>query len=238
MLLLAAQLFSTYISPRDSQLGIRAARHLALFGWALKSHFRESPANDIVDTLLVAPSADASYVLAQRKRPVAILARLRQMMMQMSDRQLISTTEHRLIEDNIRNLNNVITVGERIRASPIPPVYNAHATRLMVVYLMCLPWALLGSNMGATSATIITLVVGFAMLGLDEMSHMFEQPFRFMPLYQIAKVSMLDVADAFCRFPPPLEQTEAKAVAVTKPSYWSVAGRDPSLPYDGSNFSE
>jgi predicted membrane chloride channel (bestrophin family) len=210
---------------------------LALFGWVLKSHFRETSANDIVETLLVAPSADASYVLGQRKRPIAILARLRQMMMRMLDSKTISTTEHRLIEDNIRSLDEVITVGERIRASPIPPVYNAHATRLMVVYLFCLPWALLGSNMGATSATVITLVVGFAMLGLDEMSHMFEQPFRFMPLYQIAKVSMLDVADAFCRFPPPLDEREAASVSLAKPAYWSVAGRDPFLPYDGSNFS-
>lgn len=81
------------------------------------------------------------------------------------------------------------------------------------------------------------------MLGLDEMSHMFEQPFKFMPLYHLAKVSMLDVADAFCKRPPELDDDDSKDNTTTtipfyRPSYWSVKGRDPKLPYDGSDFPE
>jgi len=75
------------------------------------------------------------------------------------------------------------------------------------------------------------------MLGLDEMSHMFEQPFRFMPMLDLSRVSMIDVADAFCRFPPDLDDDTVPA-KLQRPSYWSVAGRDPKLPYDGSDFPE
>lgn len=73
------------------------------------------------------------------------------------------------------------------------------------------------------------------MLGLDEMSHMFEQPFKFMPLYHLSKVSMVDVADAFCRRPPDLDTTTVPA-KLHRPLYWSVKGRDPKLPYDGSDI--
>jgi hypothetical protein len=216
-------------------LGFKAARHLALFGWLLKSHLRDTAddasAETLIRTLLCSSRSssdggntndntridgmeDAMYILGERKKPVAILNRLRQIMAHMSRRQLISTTEHRLIEDNIRELDNVITVGERIRSTPIPPIYAGHSTRLMMLYLVFLPLALLGNAcMNGISTMAVTMVVGYAMLGLDEMSHMFEQPFRFMPLHQLARVSTLDVADAFCRPPPPLFANEAATVA-------------------------
>lgn len=72
------------------------------------------------------------------------------------------------------------------------------------------------------------------MLGLDEMSHMFEQPYRFMPLYQLAKVSMLDVADALCWQPSPesssINNTQRNASPPKPPLYWATAAADPSLP--------
>lgn len=72
------------------------------------------------------------------------------------------------------------------------------------------------------------------MMGLDEISHIFEQPFKFMPMYQISKVAMLDVADAFCRPPPPLRlgATGASSWIRSRPKYWAIK-TDPSLPYDG-----
>jgi ion channel-forming bestrophin family protein len=211
-----ALLINNYILQHDLRLGIKAARHLALFGWLLKCHLRDTAddanAEQLIRTLLSGgddqqrEEVDAKYVLGERKKPVAILNRLRQIMSSMSTRKLITTTEHRLIEDNIRELDAVITVGERIRSTPIPPIYAGHSTRLMMLYLFFLPLALLGASMNGISTIAVTMVVGYAMLGLDEMSHMFEQPFRFMPLHQLARVSTLDVADAFCRPPPPLDE--------------------------------
>ena len=49
------------------------------------------------------------------------------------------------------------------------------------------------------------MVVGFAMFGLDEISHLFEQPFRVIPMYQMSKRSMQAVADAFTCRPPMLD---------------------------------
>jgi len=230
-----AMLFAAYIYPKNEILGLKAARLLSLFGWTLKSHIRNSAALDVVRTLLP-PSMNASYryVAHQRKPPVALLNLLRQIMYEMAETGNIGTTEHRLIEQGISGLNDVIMTAEKIRATPIPPVYSAHATRLMMFYLACLPLALLGLNLSNVESVFLTLVVGFAMLGLDEISHIFEQPFRFMPLYQLAKVSMLDVADAFTCRPPPLsadEEDESKQdeEEPPEPNYWT--GLDGCIPY-------
>ena len=42
------------------------------------------------------------------------------------------------------------------------------------------------------------------MFGLDEISHLFEQPFRVIPMYQMSKRSMQAVADSFTCRPPAL----------------------------------
>ena len=56
------------------------------------------------------------------------------------------------------------------------------------------------------------------MLGLDEISHVLEQPFRIIPMHQMAKGVMLDVGDAFiCK--PPMEG-EIYEEMKEKPSYW------------------
>ena len=186
-------------------------------------------------------NASFKYVTRQRKAPVALLSMLRQIVCETSTSRTVSTTESRLIEQCISGLNNVVMTAEKIRATPIPPVYSAHATRLMMFYLGCLPWALLGLNLSNGASLLMTMVVGFAMLGLDEISHIFEQPFRFMPLYQLAKVSMLDVADAFCCRPPPISADYFEDESIQdeeepqEPTYWK--GLNGSIPYlkPGSN---
>ena len=231
-----AMLFSTYIYPKNEILGLKAARLLSLFNWTLKSHIRNTGALDVVRTLLPENlNASYRYVARQRKPPVAILSLLRQIMYEMGETGKISSTEHRLIEQGLTGLNDVIMTVEKIRATPIPPLYSAHATRLMMFYLASLPLALLGLDLSGAASIFLTIVVGFAMLGLDEISHIFEQPFRFMPLYQLAKVSMLDVADAFTCRPPPLsadyedESIQDEEEQTPEPRYWK--GLDGCIPY-------
>lgn len=226
-----ALLCSAYIMHRDRRLGLKTARLLALFGWSVLLHLREINSDDVIRCLL--QPMDASYVLYHRKRPIAILFRLRQIMENLQSRGLLGTTEHRLIEDCLRQLNGVVMEGERMRASPIPPVYAAHAGRLMVFYLLSLPYALIGVGLDWLAVIGLTLIVGFAMLGLDEMSHLFEQPFKFMPLHQLSKVSTIDVADCYCRSPPSLDENDFNRSYIEKaPSYWATQDMSPTLPYE------
>ena len=68
---------------------------------------------------------------------------------------------------------------------------------------------------------MVTSAVSFAMLGLDEISHLLEQPFQLMPLQELSKRMMMDVGDAFV-FQPPCLTNEVAEVEETRrlPSYW------------------
>jgi predicted membrane chloride channel (bestrophin family) len=60
---------------------------------------------------------------------------------------------------------------------------------------------------------LVSGAVGFAMLGLDEITFILENPFALMPLYQQSKNIMLDVADAFTCQPPNLKSNLQKIKA-------------------------
>ena len=192
----------------------------------LQSHIRDSDEEVLVHVMLPNP-VDAAFVLNQRKRPVALMARLRQCVNQLCDDNQIKNPQHNQLEKNISELHKVIMICEAFRATPIPPVYTHHASRLLVLYLAVLPLALHGAFSSAGVTLLATSAVGFAMLGLDEISYLCEQPFRLMPLHQLSKTSMLDVADAMCCRPPELSGTNGDATAsvleddfLLKKVYW------------------
>lgn len=165
--------------------------------------------------------ADANFLLRQRKLPVAVTARLRQALADLSSRDLMKVPQHNAMEKTLGDLHNVIMICERIQASAIPSVYTAHTSRLLMVYLFFLPLALHGSG----GAVFVSSLVGFAMLGLDEISHFLEEPFRLMPIYQLSKTSMLDVADAVvCQpgsLPTSFEQEDPSGEVIAKKAdYW------------------
>ncbi len=221
-----AQLISAFIYPVDKELGIMLARHVAIFGWLLKSELKITGSEDIADIVhtMLPNEKDAVYVLSQRQKAVAVVSRIRQVIHHLAKDHRLSTAEEIALDHTAHSLSEVITATGRIRASPIPTLYTSHTSRLLVFYLFCLPAALYSSGLDTLLTTIITMVVGYSMLGLDEISHLFEQPFRVVPMYQISKRSMLAVADALtCRPPSLTDDTTAKAELQQKEltTYWS-----------------
>jgi predicted membrane chloride channel (bestrophin family) len=201
------QLISVSVFPYDNQMGLLMARHNAAFCWALKAHVRGMSCDDILETLLPNP-VDAQFVSKyQRKPPAAIIMRLRQILEYMIQRQKIDKEVQKQIFQAISRLNEALTISERIRCSPLPPIYTAHTTRLLIFYLFWLPLALFGTIQNGFATLVVTMAVGYAMLGLDEISHICELPFKFMPLRQLSKMSMVDAADAVTYQPPPLDPT-------------------------------
>ncbi len=190
-------------------------RHISIYLWLLKSHLRDTRDDDIVRTML--PNADdANYVMNHRKAPVAVLAKLRQCLVSLTDRGLLNTAEHLRLEKNVVELDHVIMTTERIRASPIPPLYSSHTGRLLILNLFLLPLSLTPNVVEKAKLLFVvltTVLVGFAMFGLDEISFALEQPFRLMPLYQLSKVAMLDVSDAMAYQPPLLPRRVANGLA-------------------------
>jgi ion channel-forming bestrophin family protein len=231
-----AQLTAAAVYPKNQYLGLKLARHVSLFAWLLKNFLRGESVNgtdeDIIRVMLSPDPADAEYILSQRKKPVAVVTRIRQVI---SEGVHLNTAEEIAMDHTAHELNHCITTCERIVASPIPPLYTAHTGRLLMFYLFFLPLALRGSMLlpNAISTVLTTAAVAYAMIGLDEMSFLTEQPFRLMPLWHLSKNSMRDVGDALCCQPPRLspEQKPAKPFDGVN---GSVSGGDvlsPPLPY-------
>jgi predicted membrane chloride channel (bestrophin family) len=231
-----SQLIASNIYPTNPALGLKAIRHVALFSWLLKGFLRGPAVNgsdqDIICTMLPSfrpeqntVSPDAAYILQrERKRPVAIVTRLRQIFAHLHRNNQLTTSEASRLDSAVQKLNNCIMVTERIQASPIPPVYTAHACRLLILYLATLPFALRGTNLLNDFGTVVaTATIGFAMLGLDEISHLTEEPFRLMPLYHLSKNSMKDCGDALVCQPPPLFEDDDSnpGKPYSRPPYWS-----------------
>ncbi len=220
-----AQLISAFIYPVDKKLGIMLARHVAIFGWLLKSELRLTAKEDVEDIVytMLPNKADAIYVLSQRQKANAVVSRIRQVIHHLGKDHRLSTAEEIALDHTAQCLSEVITATGRIRASPIPTLYTSHASRLLVFYLFCLPSALHWSGLNSFMTTTITMVIGYSMFGLDEISHLFEQPFRVIPMYQISKRSMLAVADALTCRPPKLtndEDTSEEPTQKELTSYW------------------
>jgi predicted membrane chloride channel (bestrophin family) len=205
----AASLIVTMIYPKNPQLALKLLRHVALYGWLLKGFLRGPEVNgddqDIIRTMLRNNHEDIDYVLAQRKSPMAVVMRLRQVVQYLSDRHVINTAEELALDHTTQELNHCLMTTERIRASPIPPLYTSHTGRLLMFYLFFLPLALCGSGtLDGLTTVLTTTATAYAMLGLDEISFLLEQPFRLMPLFQLSKNSMTDVADTAVIRPPPI----------------------------------
>lgn len=199
-----AQLLATYVYSKDKKLGLNSARHLAIFAWLLKGLLRDTDDTDVVDIMLPSKS-DADFLKSQRKRPAACIARIRQVVANLAARNVMPVAAHQQLELNLNEMNYILGMCERLKGSPIPPLYTSHASRLLVFYLFFLPVALNGARVKGMVNVLVTATVSYAMLGLDEISHLLEQPFQLMPMHELSRNMMLDVADAFVCQPPLLK---------------------------------
>ena len=231
-----SQFLQSNVYSKSPDLTLRAVRHVALFPWLLKGYLRGVEVNgsdeDIIRALLPPVSrksdelsSDAAYILdRKRKRPAAAISRLRQIVSYWENEQhVLTVSECHKLDVSIEHLNKCIAIAERIQSSPIPPVYTAHTGRLVMFYLFLLPFALQGLLESSTASVAAkTVAIAFAMLGLDEISHMTEEPFRLMPLYHISKYCMKDSGDAFACAPPPLFSNDDAVLHKREPpSYWN-----------------
>eukprot|EP00977_Amphora_coffeiformis_P008510 scaffold1924_cov218-Amphora_coffeaeformis.AAC.2 len=207
-----SSLMKHFVYHGNPDLALKMARHVSIFSWVLKNFLRGRKVTgddeDIIRTMLPHP-ADADYVLSQRKMPVAIVMRLRQALAHLSHAKALSTAEEMAIDHTIQSMDSIIMLSERLVASPIPPLFTTHAARLLTFYLFFLPVALHSTgSLNEVGIYVTVAAVGFAMLGLDEISHLMEQPFKLAPLYHLCKNAMRDVADAFCLPVPSLAEKQ------------------------------
>ena len=99
-------------------------RHVALFGWLLKSQLRSSKKDEVVDIVrvMLPNKKDADYVLSQRQKTVAVITRIRQVISVLGKEHRLTTAEEIALDHTAHSLSEAITSTGRIRSSLIPTV--------------------------------------------------------------------------------------------------------------------
>ncbi|WP_247215925.1 bestrophin family ion channel [Synechococcus sp. C9] len=161
----------------ESQRRQRILQMLTGFAVATKLHLRE-----VTDNPELVPyfNADELTQLQQsRNRPLQITLWIQDYLQQEFQQERIDTV--RLLELN-QFLNAIIqglTACERIRQTPIPPAYLIYLRRLIALYCLCLPLALV-TQWGWWTVLVVG-VVGFILFGIEELGRQIADPFGFDP---------------------------------------------------------
>mmetsp|Transcript_27705 Transcript_27705/g.59264 ORF Transcript_27705/g.59264 Transcript_27705/m.59264 type:complete len:518 (-) Transcript_27705:14-1567(-) len=164
-------------------------RYLAIFGWCMKAAFRrDEDESEIIRAAL--PKEEAEWLLFGANgigRPVAILSRLRCLILrlatlsyssssshyeihtrveetrkqQMQQHQqhnfMLSPLIHLALEERLYDLEQAFGICNRILMSPIPPTYTRHTSRVLCLFLFLLPLALAGMNNMAPLALLLSV---------------------------------------------------------------------------------
>ena len=72
---------------------------------------------------------------------LALLGRVRQVLMRELDAGELSATQHYAIDMDVRELSSVVATCERLFSSPIPPNMARHGVRSLILWLFGIPTA-------------------------------------------------------------------------------------------------
>lgn len=183
-------LIRSYVLPFYPEAAILSARHVAMFGWLLKSTVRgEDRAKEleVMRAVLGEESKDFEWLASHPKPVWAIGIRLRQIIAAVAEKYPGNMiVAHNLLEEGIANLEGVAGVCERILASPIPPTYSRHLSRVLSIWLAMLPFGLIGSGIPVLGVVMSSAFTSYVLVGLDELTMEIENCFSMLPLQQLA----------------------------------------------------
>ena len=158
----------------------------------------------------------------KRNRPLYILRTLETFIHQTliekySDPNQHWATSPKYIEkhfiESLHGLSSSLAICERILKQPVPLSYSRHTSRFLSLYLLALPFNLVGT-LGWITIPIISAVC-WSFVSVQEIGHFIEEPFdiktQVIPLNQIASVVRLDVSEILDEVieSPELEKMEA-----------------------------
>ena len=95
-----------------------------------------------------------------------------------------------------------VGICERILSSPVPPTYTRFTSRILIIWLACVPLVLGDLNMSCATIVLGTLLTSYVMVGIDEIAIEIEEPMRLLPLVQLCNATMKDAVSRLVPMPP------------------------------------
>lgn len=188
-----ASLLRVYVWPLHPPTAIMAVRYLAVLGWSIKAFVRNETDGDdshlrqVYEIMLGQEEAAWLLDVKTMRPPVALVLRLRQLVADVARRRPGDSffVPHASMESCLDDLDAVMGGCERLFASPIPPTYSRHLSRIMCMYLILLPFALVFSTPSLGAVVASSTLVSYVLIGIDEIGMEIENPFQLLPLQQL-----------------------------------------------------
>ena len=145
---------------------------IGAFPFILKEHLRKMDWNLLPDGLQ--EKMPTGFADAQHK-PNFLLNSLSAIYSTAYKQGKISGEQLIILEDEVSNLMDIQGACERIRNTPIPFGYTIHLKRILLIYLLTLPFGFI-KTMGWYS-TPFMIMVFYTMVGIELMGEEIEEPF-------------------------------------------------------------
>lgn len=162
-------------------------RYLSIYGWTVKALLRgESEHATLVLNTVLPPKEAAWMDQSPADHPTSIIFRVRQILAANIDRLPLAASQ--AMEARLCELEITLGVCKRLLASPIPPTYTRHTSRVLCLFLGMLPIAMVGSKASLLATLINISLISYVFVGIDEIGVEIEHPFPLLPMYHLSVV--------------------------------------------------
>lgn len=152
-------------------------RRQIAFVHATRCALRRQPAAEDIAPFL--DTGTLQCVMSCQNVPAALLQQMGEQLATAVDQQVLTEWQMQRIDSTLSDLSNVLGACERIKNTPLPRQYDYYPELLIKVYCVMLPFVIV-DEVGAFTP-VITLVIGFAFLVLNQIGKNLEDPFENLP---------------------------------------------------------
>lgn len=166
-----ARASATYFRA-EPELGKALVRWAIAFSWSTKAVLRGE--RNLGDTKLL-PEGEVAEVLAAQHIPIACAIKMSEQIRRAREKNAFSDYVQMTLDQNVQLLIDYMGACERIHKTPLPFAYVVHLRRMLTVYCITLPFALIGTFGWVTMP--VTFLVAYSLFGIEEIGVEIEDPF-------------------------------------------------------------
>lgn len=185
------------------------AKAISNFPFALKSHLREQPNEDELESIDVANRHGLSRF---DHKPAGVSNQIRVRTEELHREGLISVSQHININPYITTLMDVCGICERIKSTPIPFSYSLFIRLFIMLYVAVLPFTVVDAFGYLTIPAV--LLTSYILIGLEMIGEEIEEPFNVdrndLPLNQLSQLIRVNVHDILQIELPKIEKEAAQ----------------------------
>ncbi len=183
------------------------AYRVIAFSHALRHHLRRE--DPFLELIVLLPSDEIARLQRVQNVPSSLLMLIGEQLMQVRHRGWLDPILLAALDETLTELATIQGGCERIRNTPLPPVYTDIGHKIVLLFCVLLPFGLV-KDLGPLMPPAV-LIIAFAFLLLSRISQLLVNPFGLrpndLPLTSLTRVIEIDLRDALqeCDIPKPLQ---------------------------------